>query len=183
MKCFASPPRSAFPVVVLSLVAGVVACDRGKTVDLESSSPSAHSESPSPKSESDGERRRRDGRFETAVVPDRVEVGETTDVRLEIRAGEGLKMNREFPSWSLAFDSADGMALAPTSFDAEDLKLEKGRAYASAELTPETPGRRSLTAEATFSVCNPEKCHILRDESIAFDVRVDDSSSGDGAAE
>lgn len=179
-------PRATTRTLLVSLAALVLSvfvhgCDRGKKVDLESS-PSAESR-PAAASAGEEDESSPDRRFETSVEPSELVVDETRQVELEIRAGDGLKINREFPSWSIAVEPDESVELEPSTFESDDLQLEEGRAFATAKMTPRQAGSTSLAAEATFSVCNPDKCHILRDESVAFDVRATDSSSGEGTSE
>ena len=120
-----------------------------------------------------------DDRFRAVVEPAEIEAGSKTDVTLELRAGEGLKVNEEYPNWSLEFSPPKGVELASPTFEAEAFSLGRKAARVETTLQASKPGSSRLDAVANFSVCNDDRCHILRDEPVSFQVEV---AGGEGAA-
>lgn len=114
-----------------------------------------------------------DGRFTAEVRPSTIAVGEPTEVTFVLRAGEGLKTNREFPSWSLDLTAPSGIKLADESFSRQAITLADREATLTTELTASQAGSVAIDGVANFSVCNDQTCHILRDESVRFSVEAD----------
>lgn len=173
--------------LVLAMAAGVfvvatavAACDDGST-EPEARAPSAGPSADEQGAAASGEEApASDERFRTRVRPEEVPAGTSTDVELAIEPKEGLKINLEYPSWTLEIEEAEGVEFASQSFDRDDFDLQESGATVSTKVTVPEQGARQWTGRADFSVCNDETCHILRDEAVAF--RVEATGEG-GSAE
>ena len=114
-----------------------------------------------------------DERFDTEVRPANLSVGEPTEVTFVLRAGEGLKTNRDYPSWSLELTTPSGIKLADESFSGQEITLADREATLTTKVTARKVGRVAIDGVANFSVCNDQTCHILRDESVRFTVQAE----------
>lgn len=163
------PVGYAFGVLALFLLVVVGCEDRRRDATALEPAPQ---ETPSESASAEGD----DDRYSTVVSEETIPAGEEATVRLEIAAGDGLKVNHEYPSWSFEVDEAQGLELEKKSFRREDFSLTDAGARAEATVRGEAPGEATISGTANFSVCNDETCHILRDEDVRFRLRVDDST-------
>lgn len=163
-------------MVVVSIVAAalsgasVVGCDRGTSEREAQSNPAAPSTdrpgvAATGRMDPSSERH-----FSTRVRPDEITVGDTSEAALEIRPDDGLKINEEYPSWTLELETPGRAELSTRSYRRDDFELESDRAVVQAEISVSEPGTTEVDGTATFSVCNDETCHILRDEPVSFRV-------------
>jgi hypothetical protein len=152
-------------VILLAVWAG--ACQRGDRVEAPDDRQAAATE---PSDDSDE-------RYRTGVAPGEIPAGDQRDVELTLQPGDGLKVNREYPNWSLELQPPSGLTLGETSFGAEQFELEEQSARVATQIDADEPGAYEVPANAEFSVCNDETCHILRDEQVMFRVRI---ASSDG---
>jgi len=126
-----------------------------------------------------------DERFRSVVRPEILQTGDDSEVTFEIRPADGLKINREYPVWSLQLDDSNPIEMEKRSFDRNDFDLDEGKAAATTTLTIPESGEKTLSGTANFSVCNDERCHVLRDEPVRFRVKAArkggtaESSNGD----
>ncbi len=152
-------------VMLLALLAG--ACQRGGEVEAPDDREATATE---PSADSDE-------RYRTAVSPGEIPAGGRRDVELTLQPGDGLKINKEYPNWSLELQPPSGLRLGETSFGAEQFDLKERSARVATQINADEPGAYEVPAHAEFSVCNDETCHILRDEQLMFRVRI---ASSDG---
>jgi hypothetical protein len=113
-----------------------------------------------------------DERYRTGVSPGEIPAGDQRDVELTLQPGDGLKVNKEYPNWSLELRPPSGLQLGETSFGSEQFDLTQGGARVATAIGADEPGAYQIPANAEFSVCNDETCHILRDEQVTFRVRI-----------
>lgn len=158
---------SLWILALLLLIAG--GCEDRRDASKREPTPEAN---PSKSASAEGT----DDRYSTVVSEETIPAGAEATVRLEIAAGDGLKVNHEYPSWNFEVDEAKGLELEKKSFSREDFSLTDAGATAEATVRGETPGEATISGTANFSVCNDETCHILRDEDVRFRLRVDDST-------
>lgn len=152
-------------VVVIALLAG--ACERGGEIEAPDNREATATE---PSDDSDE-------RYRTGVSPGEIPAGGKRDVELSLRPGDGLKVNKEYPNWSLELQPPSALRLGETSFGSEQFDLKEGSARVATQIDADQPGSYEVPANAEFSVCNDETCHILRDEQVTFRVRI---ASSDG---
>jgi hypothetical protein len=148
-----------------------VGCDRAERIG--SGGPSSRAVPPSagsasPRGESASSEAERDDRYRLRATPSTIATGERATVSLEIRAGEGLKPNREFPAWSMTLEAPEGVSLGRTSWDREDFSIEGDDATVQVPLEATDARELQLQGRATFSVCNDQTCHVLRDRPVSF---------------
>lgn len=166
-----------FQAVLVALATALVigACDRGSGERAEAR-PSSEKETKPPEKESGKTAapaaKKEDDRYDAVLEPGEVPVGETAEVELSLKAGEGLHVNREYPTWTLELESPSGIELGKSSFEAKDFELKEKSARVQTTLTAAQSGAANIGGTANFSVCNDERCHIMRDESVAFELRV-----------
>ncbi len=97
-------------------------------------------------------------------------VGEEGIVGFEIRPGDHLEINLDFP-WRVEFDEVEGIEFGEQQLGRGDLDLEKERAIMPVDLTALDEGQFRIEARADFSVCNDQRCDIMRDEPVEFIVQ------------
>lgn len=97
--------------------------------------------------------------------------GTASQVDLGVVPGANLKINLEYP-WKITFEEVEGLRLGTTVLNREALQLSEARATIPLEVTAEQPGDYTLNAVGNFSVCNDDRCDILRDEALQFTVKV-----------
>lgn len=122
-----------------------------------------------------------DDRYATPRPGKNAIVGTESEIVFRIEPRGDLKINKEYP-WSIEFDTVDGVELAATSLKKDAIGLEDEQASIPVGVTAAKPGEHKLTATGNFSVCNPHRCDILRDEPLEFTV-VADAPDADPAAE
>lgn len=108
-------------------------------------------------------------RLESPSEP--IAAGAASRVDLGVVPGANLKINLEYP-WKITFEEVEGLSLGTTVLNREALQLTEARATIPLEVTAEEAGDYTLNAVGNFSVCNDDRCDILRDEALQFTVKV-----------
>ena len=116
-----------------------------------------------------GVRGERSAHYSMQVQGTEVETEAEASVEIALLPGPDLKINLEFP-WSIQFDAAPGLDLPEGILDASAMDLREERALIPVALTAREAGVREVTARANFSVCNDDRCEILRDQELVFTV-------------
>lgn len=147
---------AAIVVVAVAVVVVTTGCER-EEFDSEAVAESA-----------DGPVDRSD-QFTTGVEGAEVEVGEESRVEFQVFPGPDLRINDEFP-WAIEFDDVEGLELGASSMDWTDMELRDERATIPVDVTAAQVGRYTLEAKADLSVCNDERCDILRGEPVELVV-------------
>jgi|GEM_PF-6276348 len=120
-----------------------------------------------PKKESD--------KFSFTATAHQVEVGKKTAIAFEIKPGNGLKINPEYP-WKAAVDgdaSSPDVALASLKIGKDAMTLEEVGAKIPLEVTANKAGEHKLAATVSFSVCekgDAARCLMFRDEPVEITV-------------
>ncbi len=110
-----------------------------------------------------------DDRYATKSPDDEAVVGQKTKVAFRIEPRGDLKINKEFP-WKIEFQAPEGVELGATALDRSAIELTDSAATIPVDLTAAEAGQLKLAATGNFSVCNPQRCDILRDEPLEFSV-------------
>lgn len=97
--------------------------------------------------------------------------GEFETVFVQVLPGPNLEINLEFP-WAVRLGEVEGLEFEPPALQREDLDLSVERAQVPVRLKAAQAGVYEVEARADFSVCNDDRCDILRDEPLSFTVRV-----------
>ncbi|MFB6351322.1 MAG: hypothetical protein ABEN55_24325, partial [Bradymonadaceae bacterium] len=121
-----------------------------------------------------------DNRYQTTVEPGTITAGDSQRVKLAVVPASGLKVNREYPNWTLKVTPPDGVEMETTTFSSDDFTLDDAGARVSTTLSAADPGTYKLSGTAGFSVCNDETCHIMRDEQLAFRLHVSSNRDAPG---
>ncbi len=100
-------------------------------------------------------------------------VGEEGEVGFKIRPGDQLEINLDFP-WRVDFEDSDSLQLSDRQLSRDALDLSKERAVLPVDVTAMEPGEHRVEARADFSVCNDQRCDIMRDEPVEFIVQASD---------
>lgn len=98
-----------------------------------------------------------------------VAVGSEAKATFRIEPRGDLKINKEYP-WSIAFEPHEALSLGATTLGRGDLELADERAELPITVTATSAGEYTVSATGSFSVCNPQRCDILRDEPLEFTV-------------
>ena len=114
--------------------------------------------------------RDRSDQFTMTVSGADIEVGNQAEVQLQLLPGPDLKINLEFP-WVIEFEEVDALEYGATRLGSDAMDLQDERATIPVTITAGEPGNYEVMARADFSVCNDDRCDILRDEPLSFMVR------------
>ena len=98
-----------------------------------------------------------------------VTVGADGKASLSIKPGAGFKVNEEYP-WKATFADAKGVELTNKEFAKDTWKLSPKGADLEIPLKASEAGEHTLTAKLNFSVCNDEKCEVVRDHEVTMKV-------------
>jgi hypothetical protein len=131
--------------------------------------PQADVVEPVPAAKKAAKRAGADDRYATKSPDAQADVGKSTEVEFRIEPRGDLKINKEYP-WKIEFHEVDGMAFENAILGADTLKLTDEAATIPLSLTASRAGKSTLKATGSFSVCNPQRCDILRDEPLEFTV-------------
>ena len=153
----------------LALVTFVsVGCDRADRAAVAEPSASAD--------ESDNAvKRSKKGMYTVRIDQESVQVGEPVEVALSIEPGKDLKINLDFP-WKVEMQATDSVSFPTTNFASSDIKLSEERATVPLVLNVAKAGDYDVEAIADFSVCNDDRCEILRGERVIVKVRAVEGS-------
>lgn len=119
--------------------------------------------------------RSRAGNYRVESPAEPLTAGESSTVELAVVPGPNLKINLEYP-WKIEFEEVEGLSLATTLLKREALSLSEERATIPLDISAEAAGDYTLNARGNFSVCNDDRCDILRDEALQFTVTVQDAA-------
>jgi hypothetical protein len=101
-----------------------------------------------------------------------VAAAEPAQLELQLLPGPDLKINLEFP-WTIEFEEQEGLELPAGVLDASAMELTDEVARIPMDVTVTEAGTREVTARANFSVCNDDRCEILRDQKLQFSVHAE----------
>ncbi len=121
-------------------------------------------------------KRSKKGMYSARIAQDSVVVGQPIEVALAIEPGNDLKINLDFP-WKIEMQEREGVSFPTTSFSKADITLSEERATVPMVLNVAKAGEYDVEAIADFSVCNDDRCEILRGESVIVKVRAVEGSS------
>lgn len=116
------------------------------------------------------------GMYSARIEQDSVAVGEPIEVALVIEPGKDLKINLDFP-WKVEMQETETMSFSSANFAKGDIRLNEERATVPLVINVAKAGEYEVEAKADFSVCNDERCEILRDESVSVKVRAVEGSA------
>jgi hypothetical protein len=112
-----------------------------------------------------------DHRFSVEPIAAPIVRGTQTEVKLKFVPGDGYKINTKFP-WKLTAQANDAIELAETPIPKDAIVLAEAAATIPLSLTPPKSGKFPLKAVAGLSVCNEERCEIIRGQCVSVDVTV-----------
>jgi hypothetical protein len=112
-----------------------------------------------------------DHRFRVEAISKPIKKGTKTEVTLKFLPGEGYKINTEFP-WKLTARANEAMNLVETVVPKASIVLAEAAATIPVALEAPKPGKFPLQALAGLSVCNEERCEIIRGQCVSVDVTV-----------
>lgn len=155
--------RGGFVGLVLLGVLGLAGCERGDRVAVV--------EAPSEVEASEGATRRaKSAMYSAKVEQDSVAVGQPSEVVLAIEPGNDLKINLDFP-WKIEMQEKEGVVFTSSAFGKSDFSLQEERATIPVVMNLAKAGEHEVEAVADFSVCNDDRCEILRGENLVFKIR------------
>jgi hypothetical protein len=151
---------------LLTLLSGaVVACDKEGSSGVEAVAvDSAGTASTAPRAS-------RASNYSARLDNPQLQAGAEESVQVVIRPGRGLKINEDFP-WQFRFSAVDGLGLQETTVSQDGIRLEEMAATIALPLGELRPGTYTIEATGNFSVCNDDRCDILRNERLDFEVEV-----------
>lgn len=109
--------------------------------------------------------------YSARVQESRLSAEPEQTLALVIRPGRGLKINEDFP-WKFEFDAVEGLGVPATTLTGDQIKLEEMQALIPLGLGEVRPGTYKVEARGNFSVCNDDRCDILRNERMEFEIEV-----------
>jgi len=120
-------------------------------------------------------KRSKQGMYTVRIDQDSVAAGAPVEVALAIEPGKDLKINLDFP-WKIEMQEMESVSFSTTSFGGGEIALTEERATVPLVLNVAKAGDYDVKAIADFSVCNDERCEILRGESVTVKVRAVEGS-------
>jgi len=98
-------------------------------------------------------------------APAKVKAGELTEYVVTLEAGDGYKVNDEYP---IKFKFAASAGVKPESETVRKAaaKVEKKKATMPVKATVAKPGKASIAGKFSFSVCTEERCLIEKRELL-----------------
>ncbi len=97
-----------------------------------------------------------------------LELGKDGELAIEIKASPGFKINEEFP-WKAKFAKFEGIA-TPEMASKDKWNLTKQVAALKLPVKAEKACDGKLKATLNFSICNDERCEIIRDKEVEVTV-------------
>lgn len=107
----------------------------------------------------------RSDQYTTEIDGATVVVDENNQVKLQVFPGPDLNINDEFP-WMIEFDDVEGLEFEQSDLRWDDMELTDDKATIPISVTAEDIGEYTVEAKADLSVCNEDRCDILRDEPL-----------------
>ncbi|MEL6178042.1 MAG: hypothetical protein AAFS10_03770 [Myxococcota bacterium] len=152
------------PLLFLGIALTAMGCD-SKNKTAETTPPTPEAASAQAKATSDP------GGKPFAVQADAASVSVGTDgkANLSIKPAAGFKVNEDYP-WKATFADAKGVTLTQKEFAKDTWKLSPKGAELEIPLKASEAGEHTLTAKVNFSVCNDEKCEVVRDHEVNLKV-------------
>ena len=179
-------------IMVVLLVAGL-GCDQGKTADAPApAAAQAEAPAPDPKAETEPKAKvaeqaaraekaapaaeeapciQGDHRFRVEAIEAPLKKGEKAEVKLKVLPGEGYKINTEFP-WKVTPKASEGLEMPSDAVARSSIVLADAAATVPIAVTGQKEGKWPLQAKAGLSVCNDERCEIIRGQCLSVDVTV-----------
>ena len=105
------------------------------------------------------------------IVPGDGKAGEVMTSVVEVTAGEGYKINLQFPS-RLQLEPAAGVKPSKEKLSRGDAEITEKVLRFNVAFTPANPGTLKMTGTTDFSVCNERTCNLFRGEKLAWEVSV-----------
>lgn len=109
--------------------------------------------------------------YQIQVVEAEHQAGAQETLLVEVLPGPNLEINLEFP-WALRLPQVEGLEFQSPELKRDELDLTLERAQLPVKFQAAQAGVYEVEARADFSVCNDDRCDILRDEPLSFTVRV-----------
>lgn len=109
--------------------------------------------------------------YTVQVLEGELGVGDFETLLVQVLPGPGLEINLEFP-WAVRLGQVEGLEFEAAEIKRDELDLTVERAQLPVKLKADQAGVYEVEARADFSVCNEERCDILRDEPLPFTVHV-----------
>lgn len=170
-----SPSRRLFanPITALVIAASLLACKKAATVETDpGSAAAANAEGPAPGGSAQGEAsaQPQGERYSASLSSTTLVRGVETTVFLHVTPGAGLKINKDYP-WKVQWQTPEGATIGQSVVDKAQMELSDELARIPVSLRTERPGSIPLKAVASLSVCNEDRCDILRDEPLGLEVQ------------
>lgn len=180
-----NPARRAF-----ALIPGALALTLATTfaVGCERSEPAPEAQAIEVATGSDGAAARpsstaaKKSQYTVRLETTEVTVGKPTPVELVVLPGRDLKINLDFP-WKFEFQPGEAVAFENTTVSRDAMTLDDERARVPVTVEARQAGPITIEAVGSFSVCNDDRCDILRDEPVFLALHALDADGGpQGAA-
>lgn len=117
-----------------------------------------------PKPEADGE-----VNYTVAMVPGPLAVGTPGVLTVKVKPSEGFKVNQEFP-WSAAIKGGNGVVVPGEALAADKWKLSKKEGVLEVPVTLKEAGDQEVKGTLSFSVCNDDRCEVVRDHEVSWKI-------------
>lgn len=161
------------PVLVASVLiaALALACEKGMDSETGAVAIGASADPQANQAPESQRAANRASNYSARVQESRLSTEPEQTLALIVRPGRGLKINEDFP-WKFDFDAVEGLGMPATTLAGDQIKLEEMQALIPVSLGEVTPGTYKVEATGNFSVCNDDRCDILRNERMEFEIEV-----------
>jgi len=153
----------AFALVLVGVAAGASGCKKDEPAPVVTSAePSATAEAPGP-----AQPEYHESAFDVVLRPvPPFAAGKPGKVEIVLDAKGPYHMNETYP-YRFKTHASEGVAYAAPTFSKDAMRLEGTRGTMTLEVTPASPGEKSVSGLFLFSVCSAERCLVEKRELMA----------------
>ena len=94
-----------------------------------------------------------------------VKVGEKGAVKIDIKPIDGYKINEQYP-WKVEMTSPENFGVENAKLGKDKWQLSKALASISVPIEAKTAGEGEVKAKVKFSICNEDKCELLKKDIV-----------------
>jgi hypothetical protein len=110
-----------------------------------------------------------EGNYKVALGEVDLKAGEAGKVTIVVTPKTGFKVNKEFP-WRAALTGGAGMTVPTDEQGTDKWKLTDKEGTLELPVTLAEAGEKDLKGKLNFSVCNDDRCDVIRDHEVSFKI-------------
>jgi hypothetical protein len=109
------------------------------------------------------------GNFEVSLADPDLKVGTAGTLTVQVVPKGGFKVNKEFP-WRAALTGGAGVQVPSEELGSDKWKLSEKAGSLEVPVTVTETGDREVKGKLNFSVCNDDRCDVIRDHEVSWKV-------------